>query len=435
MAAPAPSALIDFPESAGTGLVTRRAGTGSARRSRPISSTRSTSIRSGRCCPRRSTSRVSGAVRRSGCTSRPPTCGPTTCVSSPARSPSRCCWLRPACRRSIRLSRSTASTTGMAASGNPVLEPLVDGCTDFADIVLVQVDPARRAAHRAGDRKPSQRNQLQRQPDARDPRDRGHHAADRGRRGEGPEISVRVFSSHSRRGGVQRPWQSHLDTHPAFLPGCAIPAGKPPGAGSQSTSPTWGAGPHLNYRPGRWRLAPARRVNGQHLRTRSTDPDNARRGRNGTTVSRYWSGRKALLLCGGSRGAMEVGFYQALTECGVRADMVLGSSIAERRVYRRRHRGTPAYRTVARVPVASGRVPELGLAAPWGRSAGLLLARPATGHAAPNLAGHAIRAARDPAHDRHHRSAVGFRVLLVRTGDLIGPDRLDEPARHLSPSN
>ena len=39
-------------------------------------------------------------------------------------------------------------------------------------------------------------------------------------------------------------------------------------------------------------------------------------------------GRKALLLCGGgSRGAMEVGFYQALTECGVRADMVLGSSI------------------------------------------------------------------------------------------------------------
>lgn len=30
--------------------------------------------------------------------------------------------------------------------GNPVLEPLVDGCTDFADIVLVQVDPFRRDA-------------------------------------------------------------------------------------------------------------------------------------------------------------------------------------------------------------------------------------------------------------------------------------------------
>ncbi|WP_367147050.1 patatin-like phospholipase family protein [Paraburkholderia sp.] len=28
--------------------------------------------------------------------------------------------------------------------GNPVLEPLVDGCTDFADIVLVQVDPFQR---------------------------------------------------------------------------------------------------------------------------------------------------------------------------------------------------------------------------------------------------------------------------------------------------
>ena len=36
----------------------------------------------------------------------------------------------------------------------------------------------------------------------------------------------------------------------------------------------------------------------------------------------------ALLLCGGgSRGAMEVGFYQALTEFGVRPDFILGSSI------------------------------------------------------------------------------------------------------------
>ena len=32
--------------------------------------------------------------------------------------------------------------------GNPVLEPLVDGCTDFADIVLVQVDPFRDAVAR-----------------------------------------------------------------------------------------------------------------------------------------------------------------------------------------------------------------------------------------------------------------------------------------------
>ena len=50
-------------------------------------------------------------------------------------------------------------------------------------------------------------------------------------------------------------------------------------------------------------------------------------GRNGTTVSRYWSGAQGLAVRRGSRGAMEVGFYQALTECGVRADMVLGSSI------------------------------------------------------------------------------------------------------------
>ncbi|TAM00976.1 MAG: hypothetical protein EPN70_20830 [Paraburkholderia sp.] len=37
---------------------------------------------------------------------------------------------------------------------------------------------------------------------------------------------------------------------------------------------------------------------------------------------------KALLLCGGgSRGAMEVGFYQALTEYGVQPDLILSSSI------------------------------------------------------------------------------------------------------------
>jgi NTE family protein len=36
----------------------------------------------------------------------------------------------------------------------------------------------------------------------------------------------------------------------------------------------------------------------------------------------------ALVLCGGgSRGAMEVGFYQALTECGIKVDFILGSSI------------------------------------------------------------------------------------------------------------
>lgn len=36
----------------------------------------------------------------------------------------------------------------------------------------------------------------------------------------------------------------------------------------------------------------------------------------------------ALVLCGGgSRGAMEVGFYQALAEFGVQADFILGSSI------------------------------------------------------------------------------------------------------------
>jgi NTE family protein len=37
---------------------------------------------------------------------------------------------------------------------------------------------------------------------------------------------------------------------------------------------------------------------------------------------------RALVLCGGgSRGVMEVGFYQALTEFGVRADLILGCSI------------------------------------------------------------------------------------------------------------
>ncbi|MHB1142338.1 MAG: patatin-like phospholipase family protein [Sulfuricaulis sp.] len=36
----------------------------------------------------------------------------------------------------------------------------------------------------------------------------------------------------------------------------------------------------------------------------------------------------ALLLCGGgSRGAMEVGFYRALTEQGIRLDLILGASI------------------------------------------------------------------------------------------------------------
>jgi len=36
----------------------------------------------------------------------------------------------------------------------------------------------------------------------------------------------------------------------------------------------------------------------------------------------------ALVLCGGgSRGAMEVGFYRALTECSIKADFILGSSI------------------------------------------------------------------------------------------------------------
>lgn len=36
----------------------------------------------------------------------------------------------------------------------------------------------------------------------------------------------------------------------------------------------------------------------------------------------------ALILCGGgSRGAMEVGFYQALTEQGIRLDLILGASI------------------------------------------------------------------------------------------------------------
>lgn len=39
-------------------------------------------------------------------------------------------------------------------------------------------------------------------------------------------------------------------------------------------------------------------------------------------------GPLALVLCGGgSRGAMEAGFYQALIECGVRPDFILGSSI------------------------------------------------------------------------------------------------------------
>lgn len=45
-------------------------------------------------------------------------------------------------------------------------------------------------------------------------------------------------------------------------------------------------------------------------------------------LARVGEARKALLLCGGgSRGAMEAGFYQALTEYGVRADLILGSSI------------------------------------------------------------------------------------------------------------
>lgn len=39
-------------------------------------------------------------------------------------------------------------------------------------------------------------------------------------------------------------------------------------------------------------------------------------------------GTAALVLCGGaSRGAMEVGFYRALTEYGIRPDLIIGSSI------------------------------------------------------------------------------------------------------------
>uniref|UniRef100_UPI004048012E patatin-like phospholipase family protein n=1 Tax=Yoonia sp. TaxID=2212373 RepID=UPI004048012E len=38
-------------------------------------------------------------------------------------------------------------------------------------------------------------------------------------------------------------------------------------------------------------------------------------------------GKRALVLCGGSRGAVEVGFHRALNELGIRFDMILGTSI------------------------------------------------------------------------------------------------------------
>lgn len=49
---------------------------------------------------------------------------------------------------------------------------------------------------------------------------------------------------------------------------------------------------------------------------------------NETTCGQSGPPPVALVLCGGgSRGAMEVGFYRALAECGIRADFILGSSI------------------------------------------------------------------------------------------------------------
>lgn len=46
------------------------------------------------------------------------------------------------------------------------------------------------------------------------------------------------------------------------------------------------------------------------------------------TLNEWAPPPRALVLCGGgSRGAMEVGFYRALTERGVRADLILGCSI------------------------------------------------------------------------------------------------------------
>lgn len=40
------------------------------------------------------------------------------------------------------------------------------------------------------------------------------------------------------------------------------------------------------------------------------------------------SARTALVLCGGgARGAMQVGFYQAITELGLSFDLVVGSSV------------------------------------------------------------------------------------------------------------
>ncbi|WP_081771165.1 MULTISPECIES: patatin-like phospholipase family protein [unclassified Methylibium] len=38
--------------------------------------------------------------------------------------------------------------------------------------------------------------------------------------------------------------------------------------------------------------------------------------------------RRALVLCGGgARGAMEVGFYRAITELGLSFEIVVGSSV------------------------------------------------------------------------------------------------------------
>lgn len=46
------------------------------------------------------------------------------------------------------------------------------------------------------------------------------------------------------------------------------------------------------------------------------------------TVERLFVGKTALVLCGGgSKGAMEVGFYRALVELGVQIDLIVGTSI------------------------------------------------------------------------------------------------------------
>lgn len=143
----------------------------------------------------------------------------------------------------------------------------------------------------------------------------------------------------------------------------------------------------------------------------------------------------AMVLCGGgSRGAMEVGLYQALTEFEVRADFILGCSIG----------------ALNGAFIAGGMAPselvrlwsEFRLSAvlginwaglrPWRRIPGLLSLGPLRA-AAADVAGHPLRGPRRSVDGRHYRFRLGLCRLLARKGrPYRAGDRLHELARNIS---